>query len=494
MSTGFTRRLMILSGVLVLVAAAGIWWVQQPTVPEHRDVPVIIYLVDTLRADRLGVYGYSRPTSPQIDALAEDSVVFDQTYAPAPWTLPSVTSLITSTFVCEHGVESNQNKLGPDLPTLAGQLSSIGYVTAGLYANAYVGPKFGLDRGYQKLNKVRQQFVARADVERLLNEIGNTPVNPTGVGPFFFYLHTTEPHNPYSAPFRVTNWFGKVTNAQRARMQSSVAKLRGLTMFDWATGQVVGATDNSDLQDGSIADLEGMRDIVDFLYDAAVRWSDTNLKNIIDVLKNRGVWDEAIFIFLSDHGEELGDHGGWLHDQSVYEELARVPLLMHFPDNEFAGLRITAPVSLVDIMPTIFDYLGRSELCERCRGTSLMPLLTGQKVSSQSETSIVAMRKNVMKYYRPWKQSRGDLNVVARQGPWKGIWNEEHESMELYDLDKDPAEKVDVSATQANLASTLSSQARAWLQDCRSQSSEATDFVEMDSETAEELRALGYLN
>jgi arylsulfatase A-like enzyme len=110
-------------------------------------VPVIIYLVDTLRADRLGIYGYPRRTSPQIDALARDSVVFDQAYAPAPWTLPSVTSLVTSTFVCEHGAVSNRNKLGPDLPTLAGQLRSVGYTTAGIYANPYEGTGFP-DRHY----------------------------------------------------------------------------------------------------------------------------------------------------------------------------------------------------------------------------------------------------------------------------------------------------------------------------------------------------------
>jgi arylsulfatase A-like enzyme len=483
----------VLTVILLLGAAAGIWSALR-TGPEHRDVPIIIYLVDTLRADRLGTYGYSRPTSPQIDALASDSVVFDQAYAPAPWTLPSVASLVTSTFVCEHGVVSNRNKLGPDLPTLAGQLSSVVYVTAGIYANAYVGPKFGLDRGYQKLSKAGRQKVAPGDVERLLDEIGNTPINPTGATPFFFYLHTTEPHNPYSAPLRITNWFGKVSNAQRANMQSIVAKLRGLTMIDWATKQVVGATDNSHIQDQTMADLERMQETISILYDSAVWWADANLKNVIDVLKNRGVWDKAIFVFLSDHGEEFGDHGGWLHDQSVYEELARVPLLIHFPGDEFAGRRIDKPVSLVDIMPTIFEYLGRPELCGRCRGSSLLPLLSGNRAKNESGAAILSMRANEMKHYRPWKNSRGDLNIVARRAQWKGIWNAELESLELYDLDQDPAEQANVSAAQEELADALGERARVWLNDCRARAGNSEEFVEMDKETAEELRALGYLN
>jgi len=277
-------------------------------------------------------------------------------------------------------------------------------------------------------------------------------------------------------------------------MQELVAKLRGLSMVDWATKRVVGATDNSRLQEQAIADLSNMRDIVNILYDSSVWWADANLKNVIDVFKQRGVWDEAIFIFLSDHGEELGDHGGWLHDQSVYEELARVPLLIHFPGDEFAGQRINQPVSLVDIMPTIFDYLGRPELCSKCRGRSLLPLLSGDEAESAREAMIVSMRDNEMKHYRPWKQSRGDLNIVARRGPWKAIWNDELESLELYDLEQDPSEQTNVGATHADLAGALGEQSQAWLKDCQARASKSEVFVEMDQETAEELRALGYLN
>jgi arylsulfatase A-like enzyme len=493
MLTGIKGRLIALTVFLLLALVAGIWSTLR-SVPAQRDVPVIIYLVDTLRADRLGIYGYSKPTSPQIDALAADSVVFDQAYAPAPWTLPSVVSLITSTFACEHGVVSNRTKLGPGLPTLAGQLSGIGYTSVGIYANPYAGPKFGLDRGYQELSKAERQNVTRGTVERLLNEAGNTPMNPIGDRPFFFYFHTTETHNPFNAPFRVTNRFGRVHNAQRTKMQNFVTRLRGLTIIDWSTGQAVGATDNTVLQNQAMADLAGMQDTVNVLYDSAVWWADANLKSIIDVLKKRGVWDKAIFIFLSDHGEELGEHGGWLHDQSVYEELARVPLLIHFPDDEFAGRRVDAPVSLVDIMPTIFDYLGRSELCDSCRGASLLPLIRGTGVNAESANAIVSMRANVMKHYRPWKRHRGDLNIVARREQWKGIWNDEIESLELYDLHQDPAEQVDVSAKQVDLAKAMSEQAGGWLSDCRARAEKVEGSVEMDKETLEELRALGYMN
>jgi arylsulfatase A-like enzyme len=493
MATVLFGRRTFIGGILLTVFVIATWLLW-PQPPGSRDVPVIIYLVDTLRADRLGVYGYSEPTSPGLDALAAQSVVFDGAYAPAPWTLPSVVSLVTSTFACEHGVVSNRTRLGTGLPTLAGQLSSVGYMTAGIYANPYAGPKFGLDRGYQELSKMPRQNVDRGAIERLLNRAGNTPTNPTGAGPFFFYFHTTETHNPFNAPFRITNRFGQVKDAQRRKMEEFVTGLRGLSIIDWSTGKLVGTTDNSVLQNRTMDDLVSMEDTVNVLYDSAVWWADANLKSVIDVLKRRGVWDKAIFIFLSDHGEELGEHGGWLHDQSVYEELARVPLLIHFPDDEFAGRRIDQPVSLVDIMPTIFDYLGKPELCGSCQGTSLLPLIRGMSPKSESAKPIVAMRVNVMKHYRPWKKSRGDLNIVARREHWKGIWNDEVKSLELYDLNQDPGEQVDVSTKQAELAKSLSEQAGGWLSDCQSRAKEVEGSVEMDQETIDEFRALGYFN
>ena len=119
------------------------------SVPEVRDIPIVIYLVDTLRADRLGVYGYSRNTSPQIDALAEDSVVFDQAYGPAPWTLPSVASLFTSTFICEHRIIKDDGKLSESLETLAEKLQRSGYHTGAFYRNPWIGAPTGLNRGFE---------------------------------------------------------------------------------------------------------------------------------------------------------------------------------------------------------------------------------------------------------------------------------------------------------------------------------------------------------
>ena len=114
--------------------------------------------------------------------------------------------------------------------------------------------------------------------------------------------------------------------------------------------------------------------------------------------------------------------------------------------------------------------------------------------NSESESAIVSMRTNVMKHYRPWKQSRGDLNIVARRAQWKGIWNDELNSLELYDLHQDPTEQEDMSTKRADLANVMSRQAWGWLKDCRARAEKVNGSVEMDQETIDEFRALGYFN
>ena len=122
-------------------------------------------------------------------------------------------------------------------------------------------------------------------------------------------------------------------------------------------------------------ELAQRADAINDLYDGEVLQADDVVREVVQALKKRKAWDNTLFILLSDHGEELGDHGGWEHDHSVYEELVHVPLLIRFPGGKHAGKRVARPVSLIDIKPTILDYLGRPDLAEGCRGRSLMPLV-----------------------------------------------------------------------------------------------------------------------
>jgi arylsulfatase A-like enzyme len=494
MQNRISRRRIVYVCALLLPVAAVLWWAQRdagaPGLPEasqRRDVPVIIYLVDTLRADRLGLYGYDRSTSARIDGLASDSVVFEQAYAPAPWTTPSVASLVTSTFVCEHQM-TQRKKLAPELQTLAERLNSVGYGTGAFIANPLAGDLTGLNRGYAEyiLREELDEPTRLADVTRFLDGVADNP--------FLLYLHTMEPHEPHTIPPRFVARFGQFSTDQLTDYHEAMLRYYGYRHADWKLGKPLGTNDYTAEQDAAMAYFVNLGDTVNLVYDAAVLHASANLGNIVGMLKERKLWDQAIFIFLSDHGEELGEHGGWFHGQSLYEELARVPLLMHFPGGEFGGRRITAPVSLVDLMPTVFDYLGRAELCDGCRGVSLLPLIRGLVQLPRKQPNILSMRFNRVNYYRPWKESRGDVNVLLRQGQWKGIWNAELAALELYDLHLDDREFSDLSAEQPQLAESMRQRAESWLQTCFGQATQPGEVEEIDAETEERLRALGYFN
>jgi arylsulfatase A-like enzyme len=451
---------------------------------------IVIYLIDALRADRLGSYGYHRPTSPRIDALAASSVVFEQASAAAPWTLPSVTSLLLSQFPCEHGVVIDNDRVRDGEHPLAVTLRRNGYQTASLFGNPYVGRMSGLDRGYDRSELV-EQAVGAEKVQSLLSSL-----RPTGSAqkpPFFLYIHNVEPHNPDSVPDRYVRKFGDVSPEIRKEIARSSREYRALTRVDYVDDRPLGTTDNTAEQTRVMQGLARMKAAVDVLYDASVRQADERLGGVIHKLRRAGLWDDTLFILLADHGEELGDRGGWQHDQSLYQELIHVPLIVHFPSNRFAGRRVKEPVSLIDVAPTLLDYLGLPR-SGQYRGRSLLPLC--EHGSESGSIRMTAFRRNLKKYYRPYQQTRGETNVAVRWGMWKGIWNADIGSFELYDLDRDPGEKMDLSAREAERSAAMRKVARSELARCYQRAAEGPRDAggALEEETLRRLELLGYVH
>jgi arylsulfatase A-like enzyme len=430
------------------------------TVPEgwSEQANVVVFLIDSLRADRLGLYGYDqRPTSPRIDALAREAVVFEQAYGPAPWTLPAVASLMTSTFPCEHRVLNDHRWLVDALVPLPERLKRLDYTTLGLFASVYSGPHYRIGRGYDELAPSLDNDGEK--VRRLLEQHPGTP--------FFLYIHNTEPQLPYRFAPAHTDGFPDIPEKTRQEIHRHCRAYRRLSQVDFKAKRERGTTDNTEKQAEHLTALRALQDDYSALYDAAVRLADTRVGSVIDVLKERGLWDNTLFIVLSDHGEEFDEHGGWLHGQSAYEELLRVPLIIHFPQGQHAGQRVQSVVSLVDVLPTILDCLRAPDFAQAARGRSLMPLVRGELPDKTDDFVVPAIRINRKEYYRPWNESRGDINVVVRRGSWKAIWNREPNTLELYDLSKDPREQQDVSEANAALALAMRAFARAWFEACR---------------------------
>lgn len=460
-----------------------------PALPKP-DVNVVIYLIDTLRADRLGAYGYEKPTSPNLDALARDGVLFENADAPAPWTLPSVPSIKTSTFLCEHGIVVEGQRLSPGIWTLAERLKRVGYHTASLYVNDFAGPLTGMDRGYDICRKFRA-YIEPQDVERWLAE---RPADQ----PFLLYIHTIEPHNPFNASLSRARRFGNVSQFQNERMMRLLSYYRRVLRVDWTQRREIGRTDNTALQDTILQNLHQLLDQHNALYDATIHEADERVGATIEALRRHGLWENTLFIVLSDHGEEFAERGAYLHSQSVYQELAAVPLIVRFPHNQHAGKRVSTVVSLIDVLPTIFDTLGRPDLTYGARGRSLMPLVTGDEDPGRTPLAVTIMRDNRKKYYRPWAESRGDRNLSVRStdGQWKGIWNLDLNTFELYDLFSDPGEGNNVAAEHPNLIEAMIAHARPWYEQCLASAPpvEEVALKGIDPETLRNLAALGYID
>ena len=449
-----------------------------PAVAEPAQPTVVIYLIDTLRADRVGACGSSRGLTPHIDALGRGGVVFEQAYAPAPWTLPSVASIFSGLFATEHGLIEDKNQRAPALPLLGQMLKARGYSSATFAANAYARWMADVQSGYSHVQ------VTTADLPMVLGWVDRAK------SPLHLYVHTLEPHNPFRAPDDWVRKFGVVSSAQRDQLNQAMQRYRLLTRVDYGAGQKRGATDNTAEQQAAMAQLSGLAPTLGVLYDSHVAWADQHVGEFIQAMKERGLWENCLFVLLSDHGEELGDHGGWQHDETLYEEIVRVPFLIRFPRDEFAGTRIASPVSLVDLLPTLAAHLGQKPE-PKTGGINLLPLIRGGRAAPDAPR-VVAVRINRKKYYRPSHELRGDMNIALRHGKWKGIWNVERGSFELYDLGRDPGEKSNVAETQKDVADAMVKFAKGWLRD-QVRGTAAVSTRPHDREIESNLREMGYL-
>jgi arylsulfatase A-like enzyme len=420
-----------------------------------------------------------------MDAVAAEGVLFENAYAPAPWTLPSLVSLMTSSFPCEHGVVVDGLQLSPAVRPLAERLRDAGYATASYFANAYAGPTSGMTRGFES-----SAYVNFADGQRiapLLDALGDHR--------FFLFLHNVEPHDPYTAPRETVSRFGPVSAREHDRANELLLHYRQLTRADIAAGRVPGTRDNTAEQREAMAELRRLSRALSALYDGDVALADERLGSVRRALEARGLWDDTLFILLSDHGEEFSEHGGFQHDQSVYEELVHVPLVVRFPGGRFGGRRVRQSVSLVDVVPTLADFLGRPELASGGRGRSLMPQVRGAQ-PADGAAAVVSLRDNRKKYFRPFKRIRGDLNVALREGTWKAIWNAEPGRLELYDLARDPREKQDRAQEEPERSRRLQAAAEGWLEECRRAGAAhpAVPSGKLREEDRNALRALGYID
>jgi len=421
---------------------------------------VVLVVVDTLRADHLGVYGYEQPTSPALDQWASRAAVFERAWATSPWTLPSFGSLYTGQIPSRHaagllrqGGDGRRFSFLDESAASIGQiLAERGFATAAVVNNPFLHPAFGLGRGFETWDYV---FVNYADYPRASKIVhwGLRWLDARDERPFLLVLHVFDPHLTYDPPPSVR---GRFTAGYTGRLK---LPLKGF----------------GERNAGWKPRAEADRRFVVGAYDEELLFVDRQLGRLFAGLEQRGLLDETLVVFTSDHGEELFDHDGFEHGHTMFQELLHVPLLFWGPG--VRPRRIGTPVSLVDVLPTLLEALGL-EPVPGLAGRSLWGLLRGG--SDPEERALVA---------------EGTLHGPDRKAlvrwPWKLVVTADQPAR-LYDLAKDAGEHRDLSRQEPERLAALTRELEMRAQ-AASRGRVLGSPAQLDEQTRAQLSELGYL-
>jgi arylsulfatase A-like enzyme len=437
---------------------------------------VLLISVDTLRADHLGCYGYARQTSPNIDSLARDSVIFSNVYASSPWTLPSHVSMLTSLHGVHHQVYQDTERMDPTILTLADLLRKNHFFCTAFTGGGFVSSVYGFSKGFDMYQE-GGGGVHRQDAAEYLNGLVAEWLDTHSKNKnFFLFAHTYQPHDPYACPEPYKDMF-----------LSENAKWRHINLMGYIGGRANLFKPLPEDERHNVVDL----------YDGELRYTDEALIGpFMTKLKQLDLYDSTLIIFTSDHGEEFYDHRSWGHGHQLYDESLKVPLLIKFPGSRFRGKQISTIVSLVDVMPTILDEL-RIETSElSLDGKSLIPVVEekegvnrsfladiGDNVLNSHVPQKIATNSGTEKFILNKKFAEDDLLFFQYPPPKTG-------SVELYELKTDPEEKLNIADENSALVNRLIRT----IDKLYSQAKKRRSLKpEIDDDLKEQLRALGYI-
>jgi arylsulfatase A-like enzyme len=435
---------------------------EEPEKHQHAErLNVVLYLIDTLRADHLGSYGYPLPTSPNIDALAADAVVFTRTQAQASWTRPATGSILTGLYPYAHGAVSLRDRLRPGAATLAELLRAHGYQTAAFVTNVNVGGGFGFDRGFDQFTYLpedenRPSLHVRSDA---VNEVVCPWLQAHTEEPFLLYVHVSDPHAPYTPPDQLDERFrdAGLTSALAGRSQP-VRRL---------------------LDKPELITPENLR-YLQSLYDGEIAFTDQNFGKLVSQLKQLGLYERTIIVLMADHGEEFYEHGAFEHGYTLYAEQLAVPLLMRVPGSRYGARRVACLARQIDVLPTLLELLGIA-VPPDVQGRSLLPQIDGDCVEPESfaQTSLSERTERRAVIANGWKLI--DTMGARSKGP------------ELYELESDPHEQHDLAEQRPLLLGYGRQSIRQWAADVpRPTGAAQGPAPTIGAETMERLRALGY--
>ncbi|HEY63322.1 MAG TPA: sulfatase-like hydrolase/transferase [Caldilineae bacterium] len=405
---------------------------------------IIVLAVDTLRADHLGCYGYARPTSPNIDALAEEGVLAERMLCPAIPTFPSFTTFYTAQHPLTHGIiaHGGDARLAREAPHLVPLLLEAGYTTCAV--DNLIRERIWFGRGYEFCIDpgLRRPLSMMVTCEEL-NARAISWLRHYHHEPFFLFIHYWDPHTPYTPPEQYRELFyegGNPTDPENRSLEK---------MWEHPNGMIA--------RDSWLRTPEGLitdADYVAALYDAEIRYLDDGIGQIITAVDELGLTENTLIILMADHGESMTEHGIYFDHFGLYECTIHVPFIARWPGRLPAGVRLSHMLQLSDIAPTLLEAIGLV-IPGAMEGKSFWPLLTGAS------------------------NSGGWDRVISVEATWQAKWSLRTErykfildrdlgedgspAHELYDLVADPGETVNLVEAQPQLAAEMEAELESWI-------------------------------
>jgi arylsulfatase A-like enzyme len=481
-SVGPLKRI---SAALLLIGAVGALSCGDPTDTAAGRMPVVVILVDTLRADHLSPYGYPRETAPFLAELARESVVFENAFSTSSWTAPATASLFTSLYPEQHGVTSGRamvralvkrtsmkiplNRISDEVATLPEVMKREGYESFCAADNLNISPEMGFARGFDEFRSDKPHNQGAEHVNSAIlswTEMLNRSESP------FVYLHYFDPHEPYlsRAP-----WY---QDEERDQLDEDSAR-----------------------------------------YDSEIRHVDNQIQKLFEAFP----WlNDSLVIFLSDHGEEFGDHGGMGHAKTLFNEVLRIPLFIRDPSGRFKPGRIQSNVSIIDVFPTLLELVGLQG-DPRHEGRSLVKVMSTGEDEALEKRHLYAQLDRLLTKTDESKSEKGDgaddgekvgasavrkltpikdlahsdaeveqvsSRVVIRKN-WK-LFTDSRHSDRLFNFSNDPGERRDMIAEFPDLARDLRMNLKLFEQSMKRYKSRSYE-EEINDETLDILRSLGYV-
>ena len=432
--------------LLTMACATG-----QSPAPAAGRPNILLIVVDTMRKDHLGCYGYDRDITPNMDALAARAVRYQQAVSQAPWTTPSIGALMASRYPTELGVLGSRSILSQDLVLLAESLRASGYRTQGVVSHTFCSAQWNFHQGFEQWDEnsiVRHNKATSPDVSeealRFLND-GDTK------NPFFMWLHYFDPHGMYLL-------HPEFDPTPEIDYQGVIRQGLGF----WALRELWPSLTPADVEQVVRA------------YDSEIGYTDHYIGIVLDRLRELDIYDNTLIILTADHGEAFGDHGTVGHDDTLYRELLDVPLLVKYPGREPGT--VAGPVALVDIYPTLLRELGLPLL----EGMAGRPLPRSPLEDANGERILFA------------ETSRRANLRAAVSSRFKLIETLPDGTHEFYDRLKDPEEKHNLAPSTDPEFARLRQALAGWLDEMAKNAREETT-ADLSDENLRRLRSLGYV-